>query len=54
MAFMRSKQGLLLLIIIPGVLIAISQVRQLLKLKKKPFLTKMKGMKTCRSWYMKR
>jgi signal peptidase len=35
MAFMRSKQGLLLLIIIPGVLIVISQVRQLLKLKKK-------------------
>jgi signal peptidase len=35
MAFIRSKQGLLLFIFIPGVLIVASQLRHLLKLKKK-------------------
>lgn len=34
MAFIRSRQGLLLFIIIPGVLIVLSQVRQLFRLKK--------------------
>lgn len=34
MAFVRSKQGLLLFIFIPGMLIILSQVRHLLRLKK--------------------